>query len=105
MLQSELKHKYIKSLKKIKNIDNILNKDIVTYDIETFKDKNNFFVPYSCGWYNGKVSKTYYLSDFNSVDQLIITSIKDMINNNKNSIVYVHNLSKFYYILINKIIY
>ena len=28
-----------------------------------------------------------------------------MINNNKNSIVYVHNLSKFDYILINNIIY
>jgi nitrate reductase NapAB chaperone NapD len=48
-LQSDLKFKYIKPLNKVKKIDNILNKNIVTFDIETYQDKNKIFVPYACG--------------------------------------------------------
>ena len=45
-IQSYLNFKYIKNLRLSKNSEKFLLKKIVSYDIETFKDKNNIFLPY-----------------------------------------------------------
>ena len=104
-INTEIKFKYIKPLKQTKNINNILNKKLVTFDIETYKNNKNIFIPYACGWYNGEITKTYYLTDFKSYEDMIIKSITDLILENDRSSVYIHNLSNFDYILINKILY
>ena len=75
---------------------------VVTYDIETYVCENGIFIPYACGWHNGIISKTYYLTDFNSSYEMLLKSISDMINENNNSIVYVHNLSHFDYLFLSK---
>ena len=87
------------------NRDLINKLKIVTFDIETYKDDNGIFIPYACGWYNGKHLKTYYLSEFNSSYEMLLQSIKDLIKQNSNSCVYVHNLSSFDYLFLSKPIF
>ena len=97
-IETTLNTKFITELKR-----DLVNKlKVVTYDIETYVGENGIFIPYACGWYNGIISKTYYLTDFNSPYEMLLKSISDMINENNKSIVYVHNLSHFDYLFLSK---
>lgn len=79
------------------------NNHISTFDIETYVDNNGLFKPYACGWHigNSGVNKTYYITDYTSSQDMIKSSIEDLIKY-KPGTVYVHNLSKFdAYFLLN----
>jgi len=68
----------------------------LTFDIETFKDKDNNFIPYSCGFYDGKSFFNYYLTDYNSPEDMLLTCLRDMMKPEYNSFtVYTHNFAKF----------
>lgn len=85
--------------------DLIHEKKILTFDIETY-EKDNIFIPYACAFYDGKKTFTYYLSDFNNKESMIIKCINDMLSPKyHNYTVYCHNFAKFDYILINKILH
>lgn len=82
---------YITKTKKDKN----LNNPTITLDIET-RTIDNVIVPYCICYYNGKDSHSYYLSDFNSPDEMLSKCMSDLVcKENDGLVVYVHNLSKF----------
>lgn len=99
-LEKKLNNKFIKPLKR----DLIPEYKIVTYDIETYKDEG-IFIPYACGWYNGKTVKTYYLLDYKSPKEMLLTSLNELLEKNNKAKVYIHNLSKFDYLFIANIIF
>ncbi|MFN7611021.1 MAG: DNA polymerase, partial [bacterium] len=68
----------------------------LTLDIETYLDSNNNHVPFILGYYDGKNSNVFYLSDYSSPQELIIDCFKSLlVPKNRNKVVYVHNLSRF----------
>ena len=83
--------KFISSLNKHKD----LSHKFITLDIETYI-KDGIHIPYCISWYDGLKSLSYYLTDFNNMDDMIIACIKDItIKKYDNFKVYVHNLSRF----------
>lgn len=100
-MKTKLNSKFIEPLQK--SLINRLN--IVTFDIETYVGDNGLFVPYACAWYNGKMTKTYYLTDFNSSTEMLLMAINELIELNSKSVVYVHNLSNFDYIFLSKLLF
>ena len=72
------------------------NAKIITFDIETYRDDNEVFIPYACGFYDGKNKKLYYLTDYKSPNDMISQCIEDMLQPKyHNYTVYAHNLAKF----------
>jgi hypothetical protein len=68
-----------------------MNKDINSFDIETFLE-DGFFEPFCVSFYLFNKNKSFY---FNNGDNLIMESIKyifDQIKNNCVEIFYIHNL-------------
>jgi uncharacterized protein YprB with RNaseH-like and TPR domain len=74
----------------------VRNTKILTFDIETFSDDKGRQYPYACGFYDGKKCYTYYLTDFNSSEEMLLKCILDMLKPKyKDYTVYVHNLANF----------
>lgn len=86
---------YLKCLKPLKKSPFINNK-IITMDIETYTaDKGDLF-PYSCGYYDGVNSYTFYLTDYNNHDEMITSMLNSlMIRKYNNYKIYLHNFSNF----------
>ena len=64
-------------------------------DIETFI-KDGVHIPYCISWYDGEKSRSYYILDLKSSNNMLIQAIKNiMIKKYDNYNVYIHNLSKF----------
>ena len=81
------------------------NNKYITFDIETYQNEENVLIPYACGFYDGKKTFLYYLTDFNNFNEMLKVCLKDLIiKKNKNSTVYVHNLGKFDIAYIYKIL-
>jgi hypothetical protein len=81
-----------------------LNTNIVTFDIETYiKDGN--FIPFACGWYDGELMQTYYLTDFKSPYAMLLRAFTDLLDFNPKAKVYIHNFSKFDYMFIIKVLF
>lgn len=73
-------------------------------DIETFI-KDDVHIPYCISWYDGEKSRSYYILDSKSTNDMLIQAIKDlMIKKYDNYQVYIHNLSKFDGIFLLKIL-
>jgi len=73
-------------------------------DIETFV-KDGIHIPYTISWYDGENSRSYYISDLNSSNNMLTQAIKDiMIKKYDNFNVYIHNLSNFDAIFLLKIL-
>lgn len=84
--------KYLKTLKK----SPFLNNKIITMDIETYKTDKNDLLPYSCGYYDGKNSYIFYLTDYNYYEEMIETMIKSlMIRKYDYYKIYLHYFSYF----------
>lgn len=88
-----------------------LNKEYIkefkslTFDLECYLDDSNNFIPYSCGFYDGKICYRYYLTDFTSVDEMLINCINDMLKPKYHNFkVYCHNFGKYDYIFIRKLL-
>lgn len=90
----------------IKNLlpqSKLINK-MITMDIETFI-KDGVHIPYCISWYDGEKSKSYYILDSKSSNDMLIQAIKDiMIKKYDNYNVYIHNLSRFDGIFLLKIL-
>jgi len=101
LVESIKKTKFISPLKKSNK--NILK--ILTLDIETYLDKNNYQIPYCICIYDGNNIYKFYLDEFTSSEDMLITAIKTICNwkyNNYN--VYAHNFSSFDGIFLLKIL-
>ena len=78
-----------------KKISKKPNENFITMDLET-QSINNKLIPYCVGLFDGKIKKSFYLSDYNSVDSMIESAISSILNKSyKNYRVYIHNLSNF----------
>lgn len=91
------------------NIENIKTNSkfrlkLWTIDIET-RVIDNFMVPYCICLYNGKKALSYFITDFNSAEEMLSKAITDLIiPANNNALIYAHNLSNFDGAFILKII-
>jgi hypothetical protein len=95
-----------KSVKFIKNLlaQSKLTNKIITMDIETYI-KDGVHVPYTISWTDGEKSKSYFILDSNSSNNMLTQAIKDiMIKKYDNFNVYIHNLSRFDGIFLLKIL-
>ena len=95
-----------KSVKFIKKLlpQSQLNNKIITMDIETFV-KDGIHIPYCISWYDGENSKSYYIFDLKSSNDMLTQAIKDlMVKKYDNFNVYIHNLSRFDAIFLLKIL-
>jgi DNA polymerase type B, organellar and viral len=81
-----------------------LNTNIVTFDIETYV-KDGQFVPFACGWYDGKFMRTYYLTDFKSSYDMLLQALTELLDFNPNAKVYIHNFANFDYMFIIKVLF
>ena len=100
LYQVEKATKFITPLTKSETLQN----KIITMDIETFI-KDGIHIPYVISWYDGENNYSYYLTDFNSSDDMIIKSLKDlMVKSYDNYKIYIHNLSRFDGIFLLKIL-
>src|ERR1700721_1063173 len=95
---------FVNSYIKPTKVNKKINKNIVTFDIETYQ-KEDKFIPYACGWFDGSIKQTYYLTDFKNHYEMLKQSLIDLIYSNPNAKVYVHNLANFDYILLTKVLF
>lgn len=93
---------FMKSLAEAKNNYS----KFITFDLET-RTLDNEMLPYCIGLYDGKKTKSFYLSDFKDAGAMITAFLWDLLSNKQynKSIVYAHNLSKFDGIFILKYLY
>jgi len=86
--------KSVKFIQPLIRRDTLQNK-IITMDIETFI-KDGIHIPFIISWYDGENKFSYFLTDYNSSEDMIITCIKNiMIKKYDNYKIYIHNLAKF----------
>ena len=65
-------------------------------DLETIKLENNKLYPYLLCWYDGKITKSYWIKDYNNFDLLLTQVIIDLsIKKYDNYKIYYHIFSKF----------
>jgi hypothetical protein len=69
-----LKTKFISKLKPSKNF----TENFLTLDIETFKKDNGVLVPFLISIYDGSYTKSFYITDYNSVEDLVTSAIKSI---------------------------
>ena len=91
LFSKEIKSKFISKLSK----SNKLKNNFITLDIETFI-KNNVLIPFCISIYDGKRAYSYFISDFNNSEELIISALKSiMIRKYNDYNIYIHNMAKF----------
>jgi len=80
-----------KKVKEFKKKDKFL-----TFDIEAYTNEKKEFVPYACGFYDGRKKYLYYVTDFNSWEEMLVKFIRDMMDIKYNNYTaYAHNLGGF----------
>lgn len=77
--------------------DKILNNKVITMDLETFvSPTTNKLIPYLISFFDGKISKSYYLTDFNNSEEMFKNCLNDlMIRKYHGYKIYLHNFAKF----------
>jgi hypothetical protein len=94
-VEYEIITKFIKTLKKHSR----LNKKFATFDIETYKNSVDgsldWSIPYAVGFYNGKKTYKYYLTNYKDSEDMLVACLKTLITNCNGRKVYAHNLSGF----------
>lgn len=64
-------------------------------DIETYIDEG-IVKPFLISYYDGKLSRSFYLSDFKDENEMILVCLMSVIKSKYNGyVIYLHNLSKF----------
>jgi DNA polymerase type B, organellar and viral len=90
LFSREIKTKFISNLSKSKLVNNFL-----TLDIETFI-KNNILIPFCISIFDGKRSYSYFITDLNNSEELIISALKSIMIRKYNGYnIYIHNMAKF----------
>jgi DNA polymerase type B, organellar and viral len=83
-----------KSISKLEKSKNLVN-NFITLDIETYI-KDNTLIPYCISIYEGERTYSYFISDFNDSQDLILTALKSIMIRKYNGFsVYIHNMAKF----------
>jgi hypothetical protein len=96
----EKQTKYLKPIKK--NLT--LNKDFITMDIETIST-NGIMNPVCISVYDGINVSSFYLSNFENSDKMLIAAIESIMKPcYKNNVVYLHNFSYFDAVFLIKIL-
>jgi hypothetical protein len=91
LLSSEIKSKFISKTKNVKTLTN----NFITIDIETIIN-NGLLTPYLIAFFDGKNLSSFYLSDFDSVEQMMLTCLKSLLIRKYDGFkIYAHNLAKF----------
>jgi DNA polymerase type B, organellar and viral len=91
LFTKEIKTKFIKQSKKSKYLTN----KFITLDIETFV-KDGILIPYCISIYDGKNINNFYLTDYENVDNMILTALKSIMIRKYNGYnIYMHNMGKF----------
>lgn len=82
---------YIESIKKAKKISH----KFITLDIET-KVIDNVLVPYCICMFDGKNKYSFYISDYNNSEEMLVSAISSLLRYKYNNyVVYAHNMSGF----------
>jgi DNA polymerase type B, organellar and viral len=100
-IDSKINSKKVEPLKKM---DLVRNTKYGTFDIETALDKNNKFIPVSCGWKIKNLYKDYIITNYDSTESMFKNCFDDMFNHN-NYTWYAHNLGGFDAVFILKILF
>jgi hypothetical protein len=88
-------------ISKTKIAKNIVN-NFITLDIETYIE-DGLLTPYLICFYDGKDFFSFYLSNYNSVDEMMLDCLKSLLVRKYNYYkVYAHNMAKFDIIFILK---
>jgi hypothetical protein len=86
---------------KIKNISklsklNVKVLNIITLDVETYLDKNDNMQVYCICTFDGKISNSYYLTDFIYINAMFSQLFNNLFSKyNSGKIIYIHNSSNF----------
>lgn len=84
--------KYISSLTPSKTSPSLP----MTMDIETYLDENNKMKVYCISFFDGNITRSYYLPDFDDFNHLISNLFKDLLSPKYSGrTVYIHNSSHF----------
>lgn len=87
----ELKNKILT----VKDREFFLSENFLTMDIET-KDYGNAKIAVCISIYDGRILKSYYLSDFNDSSDMLKAAIEYVLSNKyEDNIIYIHNISNF----------
>lgn len=79
----------------LKKAESKINSNFITLDLET-RTLYGIISPYCVGIYDGKIESSFYLSDYNNSDEMMITAIKSLMKRKYHGWnVYIHNLSHF----------
>lgn len=98
LFTNEIKSGFISKTNISKNIVN----NFITLDIETYI-KDGLLTPYLICFYDGKDFFSFYLSDYNSIEEMMIDCLKSLLIRKYNYYkVYAHNMAKFDLIFILK---
>jgi hypothetical protein len=91
LFTNKIKTNFISKTKISKNIVN----NFITLDIETYI-VDGLMTPYLICFYDGKNFYSFYLSNYNSVDEMMIDCLKSLLIRKYNYYkVYAHNMAKF----------
>jgi hypothetical protein len=91
LFSKEIKTKFISKTKNVKTLTN----NFITIDIETIIN-NGLLTPYLIAFYDGKNLSSFYLSDFDSVEQMMLSCLNSLLIRKYDGFkVYAHNLAKF----------
>jgi len=91
LFTKENKTKFISKLPKSKKLTN----NFITLDIETYI-KDNVLIPYCISIYDGKRSYSYFISDYENSDIMLITALNSILVRKYNGYnIYIHNMAKF----------
>jgi DNA polymerase type B, organellar and viral len=91
LFTNEIKTDFISKIKISKNIVN----NFITLDIETYI-KDGLLTPYLICFYDGKNFYSFYLSNYNSVEEMMLDCLKSILVRKYNYYkVYAHNMAKF----------
>jgi DNA polymerase type B, organellar and viral len=99
---------YFKETFKFKNISKLSKSketalNILTLDVETFIDNDGKMKIYCICTYDGKNSKSYYLTDFYYIKSMILKLLNELLSkNNSGKTVYIHNSNNFDLIFLMK---
>ena len=67
--------------------------------------KDGIFIPFACGWYIDDFLKTYYLTDFNTSQEMLLEALRNVLDFNPNAKVYNHNFNNFDYMFLFKLLF
>ena len=106
----EPKHIYSEHIIKFPKISSLkrnpkFKSSFLTLDIETYLD-NNVHIPYLIGFYDGITTKTFYLSDYTSPENMLVDCLNHLLlPKYRNKVVYIHNLARFDGVFLLKFLY